>query len=379
MVSWSPFRFKCGLEVANRFALAPLTTDASNDDGTAPEDEIEFVRRRAANGFGVNVSAAAYVDVNGRSWRGIGAEHAGHLPSLRRIAAALRASGGLAILQIYDGGRIAKPELVGEQVLRAPSAVASSRPGAQTPRAMTAAEVDDLIARFGKAASLAREAGFDGVEIHGANHYAVHQFFSPRANRRDDHWGGTPAKRLNFGLAVAQAVRDRLGPKLVAGFRITPFEAEADGYTLEDAKVLCDQLVNSKLDYISISLDDFRKSRPMSETRNYASPIANGGAPAVSPIAEFARVIAGRCALMASGGVKTNADAKDALELGADLIAVGRAVVVDPDWLSKVQRKSEASILLGLPKDETEISRALSIPPRMVAYLLSRPGWIPRL
>jgi 2,4-dienoyl-CoA reductase-like NADH-dependent reductase (Old Yellow Enzyme family) len=379
MVSWSPFRFKCGLEVANRFALAPLTTDASNDDGTAPEDEVEFVRRRAANGFGVNISAAAYVDHDGRSWRGIGAEHGGHLPSLCRIAGALRASGGLAILQIYDGGRIAKPELIGEQILRAPSAVASLRPGAQTPRAMTAAEVDDLIARFGTAASLAREAGFDGVEIHGANHYAVHQFFSPRANQRDDHWGGTLAKRMNFGLAVAQTVRDALGPKLVAGFRITPFEAEADGYTLEDAKLLCDQLANSKLDYISISLDDFRKSRPMRETRNYASSVANGGAPAVSPIAEFARIIAGRCALMASGGVKTNADAKDALELGADLIAVGGAVVVDPEWLSKVQRKSEASIIPGLPKQETEISDALSIPPRMVKYLLSRPGWIPKM
>jgi len=379
MLSWSSFRFNCGLEVANRFALAPLTTDASNDDGTAPDDEVEFVRRRAANGFGINVSAAAYVDQNGRSWRGIGAEHSGHVPSLRRIAEALRASGGLAILQIYDGGRIAKPELIGEAILRAPSAVASLRPGAQTPRAMTTAEVDGLIACFGKAASLAREAGFDGVEIHGANHYAVHQFFSPRANRRDDRWGGTLAKRMNFGLAVAQAVRDALGPNLVSGFRITPFEAEADGYTLEDAKLLCDQLANSKLDYISISLDDFRKSRPMSETRNYASPIANGGASAVSPIAEFARVIAGRCALMASGGVKTNTDAEDALALGADLVAVGRAIVVDPEWLSKVHSKSEASILPGLPERETEISEALSIPPRMVKYLLSRPGWIPRL
>src|ERR1700742_2553824 len=218
MVVWSPLRFNSGQEMANRFAIAPLTTDSSHDDGTATEHELEFVRRRAAGGFGATISSAAYVEQDGRSWQGIGVTHDGHLSSLRRLAEAMRAAGGLAILQIYDGGRIAKPELIGEQSLRAPSAVASLRPGARTPRAMTADEVEGLIASFRGAASLARKAGFDGVEIHGANHYAVHQFFSPRANQRADHWGGTLAKRMNFPLAVAKAVRDAPGPKLIAGF-----------------------------------------------------------------------------------------------------------------------------------------------------------------
>jgi 2,4-dienoyl-CoA reductase-like NADH-dependent reductase (Old Yellow Enzyme family) len=177
MVVWSPFRFNSGREMENRFAIAPLTTDSSHEDGTATENELEFVRRRAASGFGAVISSAAYVAQDGRSWQGIGATHDGHLSSLRRLAEAMRAAGGLAILQIYDGGRIAKPELIGEQCLRAPSAVASLRPGAKTPRAMTADEVGNLIASFRDAASLARKAGFDGVEIHGANHYAVHQFF----------------------------------------------------------------------------------------------------------------------------------------------------------------------------------------------------------
>ena len=244
---------------------------------------------------------------------------------------------------------------------------------------MTSDEVASLVESFRKAAALARQAGFDGVEIHGANHYAVHQFFSPRANHRVDHWGGTLAKRMNFPLAVAQAVRDALGPKLIAGFRVTPFEAEADGYTLEDAKQLCHELAGLGLDYISVSLDDYRKSRPTGETRVYNGPAEPTPAPAKSPITEFARVIAGRCAVMASGGIKTSGDAEGAIGMGADLVAVGRAVVVDPEWLSKVRSRREASILAGLPKDEREIAGALSIPPRMVEYLLSRPGWIPRL
>ncbi len=379
MAVWSPFRFNCGREAANRFVIAPLTTDSSHEDGTATEHELEFVRRRAAGGFGATISSAAYVEQDGRSWQGIGATHDGHLPGLHRLAEAMRAAGGLAILQIYDGGRIAKPELIGEKCLRAASAVASLRPGATTPRAMTSDEVESLVASFREAASLARKAGFDGVEIHGANHYAIHQFFSPRANRRVDHWGGTLEKRMNFPLAVAQAVRDALGPKLIAGFRITPFEAEADGYALEDAKLLCNELARLGLDYISVSLDDYRKNRPTGETRVYNGPVESIHILAESPITEFARVIAGRSAVMASGGIKTCQDAEGAIAMGADLVAVGRAVVVDPEWLSKVRNKSEASILAGLPKDEDEIAGALSIPPRMVEYLLSRPGWIPRL
>jgi 2,4-dienoyl-CoA reductase-like NADH-dependent reductase (Old Yellow Enzyme family) len=120
-------------------------------------------------------------------------------------------------------------------------------------------------------------------------------------------------------------------------------------------------------------------SRPTGETRVYDRPVEIKVSSADSPVTEFARVIAGRSAVMASGGIKTCADAEGAIGLGADLAAIGRAVVVDPEWLAKVRSKNEASILPGLPKDEREIANALSIPPRMVEYLLSRPGWIPRL
>ena len=182
---------------------------------------------------------------------------------------------------------------------------------------------------------------------------------------------------MNFPLAVAQAVRNALGPKLIAGFRVTPFEAEADGYKLEDSKQLCNELAALNLDYISVSLDDYRNSRPAGETRVYSGPVAKVDTPTENPITAFARVIAGRSAVLQAGGIKTCADAEGAIALGADLVAVGRAVVVDPEWLAKVRSNSEASILAGRPKDELEIASGLSIPPRMVEYLLSRPGWIP--
>src|ERR1700681_3534640 len=141
---------------------------------------------------------------------------------------------------------------------------------------------------------------------------------------------------MNFPLAVAQAVRDALGPKLIAVFRVTPLETEPDGYTLEDAKLLCNELAKLGLDYISVSLDDYRKSRPVGETRVYNGPVEKSNTPAESPIKEFARVIAGRTAVMASGGIKTCMDAEGALKMGADLVAVGLAVGVDRGGLSKV-------------------------------------------
>ncbi len=92
MAVWSPLRFKCGLEIANRFVIAPLTTNSSHDDGTATDSEIAFFRRRAASGFGATISSAAYVDEDGRSWRGIGATHDNHLPGLRALAEVMRAA-----------------------------------------------------------------------------------------------------------------------------------------------------------------------------------------------------------------------------------------------------------------------------------------------
>ena len=85
MVVWSPLRFKCGQEIANRFVIAPLTTNSSHDDGTATDGEIEFVRRRAASGFGATISSATYVEQDGRSWQGIGATHAADVAHLRRL------------------------------------------------------------------------------------------------------------------------------------------------------------------------------------------------------------------------------------------------------------------------------------------------------
>lgn len=374
---WDPLRLGCGTTLRNRFVLAPMTTDSSHHDGTISDDELNYIRRRISNGFAAGVTSCAYVHRDGRSWRGIGADHDGQLPSLARAADAFRAGGGLAILQLYDGGRIASTAVVGPDRLRAPSPVASARPGALEPREMTLPEIAELIEGFVAAARRGERAGFDGIELHGANHYLLHQFFSPRANRRTDHWGGDFERRMRFPLALMAAVRDRLRPSTVLGYRVNPFESETGGFTLEQVGVLVERLCDLNLDYLHISMDDFRRRSPMREDRDWTSGSSGGGDR--DPIAAMAGAAAGRCAVVASGGIRSLDDAQTALNQGADLVAVGRAALIDPDWVAKVSSGREETIRAALPEYPDQISAELSIPPPMVDYLLSRPGWIPRV
>lgn len=373
---WSPLRLNSGVVLRNRFVMAPMTTDSSHADGSVSDAELSYIRRRATAPFAASITSCAYVSDDGKSWQGIGAVHDKHLESLRRVAAAFHARGSHALLQIYDGGRIARPNLVSPAAIRAPSPIASSRPGARTPREMNGAEIDGLLTSFGRAAEMAKEAGFDGVEVHGANHYMVHQFFSPRSNQRHDKWGGSGTRRMRFPLAVAAAVRDAVGSRMTVGFRITPFESEPGGYTLEDSTELSRRLSELEVDYVHISMDDFRRNSPQPEDRDWTKPHAN--VESRSPICAIAQAVDGRCAVIGSGGITSQHDAEEVLRAGANLVAVGRAALIDPEWIHKIKVDGEGGIRRRLPADADDIERTLTIPQPMVRYLLSRPGWIPQ-
>ncbi|QRY42603.1 alpha-hydroxy-acid oxidizing protein [Mycolicibacterium boenickei] len=374
---WSPLRLASGATLRNRFMLAPMTTNSSDPHGQVTEDELRYLGRRGATEFGAAVTSCAYVHEDGRSWQGIGASVDGHLESLRAVARAIGHGGSLSLLQLYDGGRIALPNLVGPKGIRGPSPIPSARPNARTPRELHSSEIDDLIAAFARAAGLGVQAGFDGIEIHGANHYLIHQFFSPRANQRNDDWGGDVAQRARFPLAVAAAVRSAVGPAVTVGFRVTPFESEAGGYTLDDSALLADRLAEAGVDYVHISMDDFRKNSPQPEDRDWTK--SRDAVESRNPITAIAAAVAGRSAVVASGGIRTLDDAREALDAGADLVAVGRAALIDPEWVDKVKAGQGQHVRTHLPANGSEIETALTIPGQMVQYLLSRPGWIPRL
>src|SRR5665647_1196777 len=325
----APFTFPVsGIEVSNRIVLAPMTTFSGNDDGTTTDAEVAYYEERNQSA-GLLITACAYVIKHGKGFHGqIGADTEELIPSLRRIADALKANGNKAVLQIYHGGRMSPPEeLVDGQSVSA-SAVAAEREGAQVPREMTEAEIEETIKAFGEATRRAIAAGFDGVEIHGANTYLLQQFFSPHSNRRTDKWGGDLIKRMTFPLAVVDAVKQTAAlashPFLV-GYRISPEEMENPGITMEDTLQLVTALSHKQLDYLHVSTMDFWAA----STRNQEDTAAR------------AQLIADKVGhllpVIGVGSVRTPEQAEKVLSTGIPLVAMGRELLMDPFWLSKVK------------------------------------------
>ena len=186
---FQPFTLRSGMELKNRIVMAPLTNWSSNEDGTVSDAELAYYIHRA-KGVGMVITACAYVTPNGKGFAGEFSAHSDEMiPSLRRLATSLKEQGTKAVMQIFHGGRMCPPELVPNGEIVSASAVAAEQEGASVPRELRDQEIEEIIHAFGEATRRAIEAGFDGVEIHGANGYLIQQFFSPHSNRSTDKWG----------------------------------------------------------------------------------------------------------------------------------------------------------------------------------------------
>jgi len=354
-----------GVKVASRIVLAPMTTFSGNNDGTTTDAEVEYYRERNQTA-GLLLTACAYVIRHGKGFHGqIGVDSDELIPSLKRIADAMKENGNKAVLQIYHGGRMSPPEeLVDGQSLSA-SAVAAMREGAQVPREMTESEIEETIIAFGEATRRAIEAGFDGVEIHGANTYLLQQFFSPHSNRRTDKWGGDLIKRMSFPLAVVDEVKKAAAlashPFLV-GYRISPEEMEIPGITMEDTLSLVTELAKKKLDYLHVSVMDFwaGSMRDKNDLKSRAQIIAD-------KVGDVLPIIG-------VGGIRTPEEAVKVLDTNISLVAMGRELLMDPQWLTKVKNNVVDQINVEL---DTKAQDSLKIPTPLWKGLMSRPGWMP--
>ncbi|GAA4020200.1 alkene reductase [Allokutzneria multivorans] len=218
-----------GTKLANRIAMAPMTRSRAGEGGVPTETMAAYYAQRAA--AGLIITEGIQPSVIGQGYPDTpGLHSAEQVAGWRKVTDAVHAAGGRIYAQIMHTGRIGHPSLLpGELVPTGPSAIAAqgqvfTGTGMHdfvTPKELTEQEIHQTIADFAAAARNAIEAGFDGVELHGANGYLIQQFLSSNANVRTDDWGGTVRGRIRFAVEVATAVAAAIGADRTA-LRISP-------------------------------------------------------------------------------------------------------------------------------------------------------------
>ncbi|MBT2569791.1 NADH-dependent flavin oxidoreductase [Planococcus sp. ISL-110] len=325
-----------GIVLNDRLGVAPMTTYSGNEDGTVSDEELTYYNRRAGLGS-LYISACIAVSENGIAFPNqfIGFDDSA-IPRLTQMAKEMKSKGSKAILQIQHGGRQGQPALIKANETVAPSAVPGEA-GKPTPRELTQTEIEAIIEDFGETTKRAIKAGFDGVEIHGANTYLLQQFVSSTTNQRQDQWGGSLQNRLKFPLAVLKKVQDTVveyaDEQFIVGYRLSPEENNETsvGYTIEETKVLVEELIQRGIHYIHVSLMEVMKAPKGAEQGD-------------SIVRTLADHINGRVAFVAVGSVKTPEDALTALAEGADIVVIGRQALIDPEWTEKVKQGKEQEI-----------------------------------
>jgi fumarate reductase flavoprotein subunit len=348
----SPFTLPNGTALKNRLLMAPMTTCTGYFDGTVTEELVEYYRVRAGS-IGTIVVECCFIDDLGLAFPGaIGIDNDEKIAGLAKIASAIKAEGSRALLQIYHGGRMVDPKLIGGRTPVGPSALAAPRDGAATPNALTTEEVAGMVGKFGDAVRRAIQAGFDGVEIHGANTYLIQQFYSPNSNQRDDEWGGSRDSRAKFPLAVLdithQMVRQYADDAFIIGYRFSPEELEVPGIRFDDTMYLLEKLAARGLDYLHFSLG--YSLRPSINDTTDPTPLIN-------KYCEMRSDALAQIPVMGVGGIVNASDVETALEHGYDLVAVGRACIAYPDWTDRIANGD----VLDLFIDSTQ-REALTIP-----------------
>jgi len=351
---FEPLRLTDNCELPNRLVMAPMTTTAGNADGSFSDQEIAYLARRAQGGIGTIITPACYCHKSGHAFEAqVGADTDALLPSLQRCADAVRAAGGKSFLQLHHGGNAARSKFTG-QPPHAPSAVRNRRGTSEMPEALTVEQIHEIVAAFASAARRARQAGFDGVELHGANTYLLQQFFSPFTNRRDDVYGvQCRDNQCRFAAEVVAAVRAEVGPDYPVLYRVSPEEEEPDGYRNDDVVELLRRIVPLGIDAVHVSSWEYGK----------------GLYPLTSPDRHPTRIIRESLSVpvIGVGMIRTPEQALRVVDDGVDMVALGRVLLFDANWGTKVKAGRSDEIRQNVNNRE-EID-ALEVPDRMKAYL----------
>lgn len=325
-----------GMKLRNRIAMPPLTTNYGSPDGMVTDEIIQFYEKRSKD-VGLVIVEASAVQSDGRILAGsLGLWQDEQIPGMARLADTIKKLGAAAFVQLNHAGARSFPS-DGEMQGASPSDFAF-RPDV-TPLTLNPAQIDQVVQSFADAAGRAVEAGFDGVEIHGAHLYLISQFLSPLTNRRNDRFGGDARERATLAIEVVRAARQRLGKNYPIIFRLNAVEKVEGGQTLKDALAVSRLLADEGVDALHVSLIANSSWKEVDDKRFLvASSAFPKGQPAGENVSNAAAIKeATGLPVIAVGKLgEGNVAAESVRDLPIDIVAIGRQMIADPDTAGKI-------------------------------------------
>ncbi|MFG6429577.1 NADH:flavin oxidoreductase/NADH oxidase family protein [Roseateles sp. LYH14W] len=347
-----PLRLPNGGVLRNRLAKAAMSETLATYDNRPTPGLVQLYRRWGASGLGLIVTGNVMIDRRALGEPGnVVIEDESEMAVLRQWTQAATAQGSALWAQLNHPGKQSTRGLNAFNL--APSAVPFREDMAaffDTPREASAADIQDIIQRFGRSAALCKQAGFDGVQIHAAHGNLINQFLSPHHNRRSDDWGGTAEKRRRFLLAVYAEIRRLVGPDFAVAIKLNSADFQRGGFTEQDSLATIHALADAGIDLIEISGGTY-EAPAMSGALHEPLKASTAAREAYFlGFAEQARATT-RVPLMVTGGFRTAAGMNAALRSGAlDVVGLARLLAIDPD--------APAALLQG--RDSTQQVRTIS-------------------
>jgi len=331
---FSPIRIG-KMQLDNRIVMSPMEVNQVAPDGSVSDAMIAYYEARARGGVGLIIVEQSAVDPRGKA--ALPAQTAvwddAYIPGLTKLVRAVHAHAVKIALQLGHSGRQTSPVFIGGQPPVAPSPVPCPVFKAM-PHELTGAEIEDIIEKFGQAARRAEEAGFDAVEIHGSHGYLVAQFMSAYSNKRTDEYGGSIEGRLKFPLEVIKRIKEKAGRKYPLMMRLAGYEPVPGGRTIDETKCIVPILVEAGLDALDVTLGTYANIELLVPSSQVPIAFNVSSAEAVKKVS--------RVPVAAVGRINDPLVAEAIIAQGrADLVALGRALLADPD----LPRKAKAGAL----------------------------------
>ena len=340
------------MELKNRLVVPPMGTGFSAPDGTVTDRLIEYHEARARGGFGLIIVEVTAIDPLGKgSPSELGIWDDKFIPGLSRLAERVHAAGAKVAIQLHHAGRETFSFSLGGQQAVAPSPIPDPVVR-EVPRELTVEEIKSLVEAYAQGARRAKESGFDAVELHGAHGYLIAQFMSAYANKRTDKYGGDLEGFLRFPLEILQRVRELVGPDYPILFRISGDEAVPQGRTIEESVVVAKRLVEASVDALHVSVGVYESSH-LTSAPPAMEPGFNAAAAATIKAAVSVPVIA-------VGRIIDPTVAENIISSGkADLVAIGRSSLTDPEFALKAAEGRPDDIVKCLSCNEGCIDRLM--------------------